>query len=106
MKTKLKQSGLSLIEMVIVIAAAALMTMLSVPAMRPLFGSMGASPEAAKVTIVSALSSARAIAAREQSYAGIRFQQDLNGDQYMIFIVNILINITKYTRVSFNNNRG
>jgi hypothetical protein len=38
--------------------------------------------------ISSALSAARALAARNQRYAGIRFQYDPNGDnQYMTFIV-------------------
>ncbi|MHC4165347.1 MAG: hypothetical protein ACYSWQ_00115, partial [Planctomycetota bacterium] len=38
--------------------------------------------------ISAALASARAIAAKEQHYAGIRFQQDLlHGRQYMIFII-------------------
>jgi hypothetical protein len=37
--------------------------------------------------ISAALSTARAIAAKEQRYAGIRFQQDLAGNQYMVFIV-------------------
>ena len=33
------------------------------------------------------MSSARAIAAKERRYAGVRFQEDYNGDQYMIFII-------------------
>lgn len=37
--------------------------------------------------ISAALASARAIAAKEQRYAGIRFQQDLKGHQYIIFII-------------------
>jgi hypothetical protein len=37
--------------------------------------------------ISAALSTARAIAAKEQRYAGIRFQQNLAGNQYMVFIV-------------------
>jgi hypothetical protein len=41
----------------------------------------------AKTLISTALASARAIAAKEQHYAGVRFQQDSAGNQYMIFIV-------------------
>jgi hypothetical protein len=37
--------------------------------------------------ISAALASARAIAAKEQRYAGVRFQRDLSGSQYMVFIV-------------------
>ncbi|MHC4676902.1 MAG: hypothetical protein ACYTBZ_30835, partial [Planctomycetota bacterium] len=37
--------------------------------------------------ISAGLASARAIAAREQRYAGIRFQEDLDGHQYMVFII-------------------
>jgi len=40
-----------------------------------------------KSMISAALSSARAIAAKEQRYAGIRFQEDSAGKQYMVFIV-------------------
>ena len=37
--------------------------------------------------VSAALASARAMAAKEQHYAGIRFQQDSTGNQYMIFIL-------------------
>jgi Tfp pilus assembly protein FimT len=37
--------------------------------------------------INAALSNARTIAVREQTYAGVRFQQDKDGNTHMIFIV-------------------
>ncbi|MEJ2648681.1 MAG: hypothetical protein P8016_09770, partial [Sedimentisphaerales bacterium] len=40
-----------------------------------------------KATIDAALSTARAIAAKEQRYAGVRFELDFHDNQYMIFII-------------------
>ena len=87
MKAKRRQSGLSLTEMVVVIAVVALLTTLSLPAARTFFNSLGA-PAAVRPMISAALANGRAIAAKNQRYAGVRFQQDQNGNQYMIFIVN------------------
>ncbi len=87
MKAKPRQSGLTLTEMVVVVAAVALLTGLGLPAIRTLFNSMATSG-GTRAMISAALASARAIAAKEQRYAGIRFQEDLAGNQYMIFIVN------------------
>lgn len=91
MRTKSRQPALTLIEMVVVISAVALLTILSLPALRTFLNSFTFSGSA-RPMISAALSSARAIAAREQSYAGIRFQKaygpnDLQAPQYMIFIV-------------------
>ncbi len=97
MKTKTRQSGLSLVEEVVVVAAIALLVVISIPAVRALIKSIE-SDSGAKAMISAALSTARAVAAREQHYAGIRFQQAYNRDalnpldpltapQYMIFIV-------------------
>ena len=73
-------------EMVLVIATIALLVSLGLPAVRVLVHSFE-SGSGATGMISAALSGARAIAAREQRYAGIRFQQDSAGHQYMIFIV-------------------
>jgi len=86
-----KQSGLSLTEMMVVVAAVAMLASLSTPAMKTLFDSM-ATTGGAKAMISAGLATARAIAAKEQSYAGVRFQTDnpydpLGASQYMIFIV-------------------
>lgn len=92
MKTKCRQSGMSLTEMTVVVAAVALLASLSTPAIRTFFDSL-ASRDTARAMISASLSTARAIAAREQKYAGIRFQKTwhpqgpLYGQQYMIFII-------------------
>ena len=90
MKAKPNQSGLTLIETTVVIAVVALLAVLGLPAIRTFLNSFELQ-SGTKAMISAALSSARAIAAKEQHYAGIRFQnryqEDVNGCQYMIFIV-------------------
>ena len=86
MRTGSKQSGLTLPEMVVVIATIALLVGFGLPAIRALLNSFESS-SGAKTLISAALASARAVAAKEQHYAGIRFQQDSAGIQYMVFIV-------------------
>lgn len=90
MKTKHRQSGLTLTEMVVVVSIIAVFTVLGLPAIRAFIRSVE-SGCSTKAVISAALSSGRAIAARQQHYAGIRFQnkyqQDGRGCQYMIFIV-------------------
>lgn len=87
MRTKSRQSGLTLIEMTVVVATIALLATLGLPAVRVLLDSFE-SQSGAKSMISAALSTARAIAAKEQHYAGVRFQQDLlRESQYMIFII-------------------
>ena len=86
MKAKHRQSGMTLIEMIVVVAIVALLTTLAIPAMRTLFNSM-ATKGGTQSLVSSALSSARAIAAKERRYAGVRFQEDRNGHQYAIFII-------------------
>jgi hypothetical protein len=77
-------------EEAVVVAVIALLVVLGVPAVRALFKSIEAEG-GTKSMISAALSSARAIAAKEQHYTGVRFQnryqQDGKGCQYMIFIV-------------------
>ncbi len=86
-------SGLTLMEMTVVIATIAVLGALGLPAVRSLLDSLE-SQGSAKTMINGALASARAIAAKEQRYAGVRFQKiyDPNksledASQYMIFIV-------------------
>ncbi|MCK5226003.1 MAG: hypothetical protein KAQ89_04740 [Planctomycetes bacterium] len=86
-------SGLTLMEMTVVIATIAVLGALGLPAMRTLLDSLE-SQGSAKTLINGALASARAIAAKEQRYAGVRFQKiyDPNNSledtsQYIIFIV-------------------
>ena len=86
MKAKSRQSGLTLTEMVVVVATIALLVGLGVPAVRTFLSSFE-SRSGARSMISAALASARAIAAKEQRYAGIRFQKDLDDNQYMVYIV-------------------
>jgi len=72
--------------MTVVIAAISLLVAFGLPAMRVILKSFEFRT-GGKSMISAALSSARAIAAKEQRYAGIRFQQDSEGNQYMVFIV-------------------
>jgi type II secretory pathway pseudopilin PulG len=94
MRNERKQAGVTLVEMMVVIGIAALMLGLTIPAANMLLNSFG-SESGAKSIISSAMASARAIAAKEQRYAGIRFQKrydptnpdPLNCSQYIIFII-------------------
>jgi len=72
--------------MVVVIATISLLVAFGLPAVRVFLKSFE-SRGGGRSMISAALSSARAVAAKEQRYAGIRFQQDLAGNQYMVFIV-------------------
>lgn len=92
MKTKRRQSGLSLTEIAVIIATIALLVGLSVPAVRAFINSFETG-SSTKSIINSALFNARAIAAKEQKYAGVRFQKayqaegPLEAPQYMVFII-------------------
>jgi len=96
MKAKHRQSGLSLIEQTVIIAAAGMLIYLAMPSAKNLFNTMH-TPAGTKAMISSALASARIIAAKEQRYAGIRFQHAYYKDepkqsplkmpQYLIFII-------------------
>lgn len=85
MRTRAKQSGLTLPEMAVVIATIALLVGFALPAIRALVNSFE-TQSGAKTMISAALASARAVAAKEQRYAGVRFQQDSAGNQYMVLI--------------------
>ncbi|MCX5638409.1 MAG: hypothetical protein NTX52_12065 [Planctomycetota bacterium] len=78
--------GLTLTEMTVVIASIVLLAAIGLPAIRAFIRSFE-SQSGTKSMISAAFASARAMAAKEQRYAGIRFQQDTHGHQYMIFIV-------------------
>ena len=72
--------------MTVVIAVMALLAALGLPAIRALLNSFQTQSGAHNM-ISAALACARAMAAKEQHYAGIRFQQNSDGNQYMLFIV-------------------
>jgi prepilin-type N-terminal cleavage/methylation domain-containing protein len=80
------QSGHTLTEMLVVIAIMALLATLGMPAVRALLSSFEFD-SGTRGMLSAALTNARSIAAKEQRYAGVRFQQDSAGNQYMIFIV-------------------
>ncbi len=85
MRTEGIKTGFTLNELLVVIAVLALLVGLGVPAVKEIMKSFESSAGMRGV-ISAALSNARAIAATHK-YAGVRFQQDLQGRQYMIFIV-------------------
>jgi len=87
-----KRKGVTLPEMTVVVAIVALMVGLTIPAANMLLNSFE-SQSGAKSTISAALASARAIAIKNQRYAGIRFQKrhdpanPIDASQYIIFII-------------------
>ncbi|MBN1505357.1 MAG: hypothetical protein JW955_00845 [Sedimentisphaerales bacterium] len=94
-----RTTGLTLIEMTLVVATIALLMGLALPAVRAMINSFQ-SEGGTKSIIHAALTSARAMAVTRQRYIGLRFQKacmsddplnPLNGEltapQYMIFIV-------------------
>ncbi len=92
MDAKYGQSGLTLVEITVVIAVMALLIGLGLPAIHAFLNSFQSEGSTMSM-ISSALASAQAIAAKNQRYAGIRFQRayhpegPLKAPQYMIFIV-------------------
>jgi Tfp pilus assembly protein FimT len=94
-KIRTKQSGMSLTEILTSLVIVVLLAALSMPALRAMLNSMS-STGSSEAMIGAALSNARAIAMKEQRYAGVRFQMGgsrtasgwpFNADQYMIFII-------------------
>jgi Tfp pilus assembly protein FimT len=81
---KKKQSGISLTEILVVVGIIAVL--MGIPAAKQLAGSFETGTGVRQL-INAALSNARAIAVREQTYAGVRFQENKDGNSYMIFIV-------------------
>lgn len=96
-----KTTGLTLVEMTLVIAIMAIMAGLAVPAMRALVRSFQS--EGGTISMIdAALNSARTMAASRQRYVGVRFQKLctstvstdplkglMDAPQYMIFIEHV-----------------
>jgi prepilin-type N-terminal cleavage/methylation domain-containing protein len=86
MRKKQRQFGVTLTEVLVVVAVMAILLGISVPTAQHLMDSFESST-GVRYLINAALSNARAIAVRNQAYAGVRFQEAADGHTYMIFIV-------------------
>lgn len=86
MKLTRRQFGLTLTELLVTVAVAAVLMALAVPAARRITETMRDSA-GARALIGAALNNARTIAVREGTYAGVRFQRAADGKTYMVFIV-------------------
>jgi prepilin-type N-terminal cleavage/methylation domain-containing protein len=80
------KTGFTLVELLTVVSIILLLAVIGLPAAKQVLDSFESSLSV-RYLISAALGNARAIAARQQAYAGLRFQQDLAGNQYMIFII-------------------
>lgn len=81
-----RQSGLTLTELLVVVAVMALLLGISVPTAQHLMDSFESST-GTRHLINAALANARAIAVRNQAYAGVRFQENADGVTCMVFII-------------------
>jgi len=72
-------------EILVVVSIMAILMGIAIPAAKSLMASFE-SGTGVRQLINAALSSARAIAVREQTYAGVRFQQDKDGHTYIVLI--------------------
>jgi prepilin-type N-terminal cleavage/methylation domain-containing protein len=82
-----KTRAMTLTELLVVMAVMVILLAIATPVAKKLSQSLGNSAGAYSI-IDAALTSARSIAVREGHYAGVRFQQDSNGKQYLVFIIN------------------
>ena len=86
MRRNRKKTGWTLTELLVVVAVIAILLGISMPVAKKLLESFEGS-SGARSLIGAALASARAIAVSQQRYAGIRFQQDSAGRQYLVFVI-------------------
>ena len=84
MKNKPRQYAFSLAELLVVMAIIGLMLGLTMPSVNTMIHSHHLA--SVKTLIRSALTQAQVYAASNQKYAGLRFQQDLDGKQYVVLI--------------------
>ncbi len=80
-----KINGFSLVELLVVIGIIAILTPLGMVAVRAINKSF--TTNSSERVISAMLSYSRAIAAREQKRAGVRFQKDREGKQYAVVII-------------------
>lgn len=81
------KKGFTLTELLVVVAVISLLVGIGITAAKGLLESFESS-KGVKNVISAALSSARAMALKESQYAGVRFQADVNGNYYLILIIN------------------
>ncbi len=81
-----KHFGLTLTELLVVIAVMAILMSIAIPAVKGIMESFD-SGTSVRQLINAALSASRAIAIREQTYAGVRYQKGSDGKTYIDFIV-------------------
>jgi type II secretory pathway pseudopilin PulG len=86
MNKQSKYEGMTLVEVTATVAIIALMVAITIPAVNGFLRSFE-SENTVRMMVNAALSSARSMALSEQRDVGVRFQEDLDGNQYMIFIV-------------------
>ena len=87
------KKGFTLTELLVVVAVISLLVGIGITAARGLLESFESSKGVRNV-INAALSSARAMALKESQYAGVRFQEDINGNYYLILVMNDGSNIS------------
>lgn len=80
-----RQSALTLVEILAVLGILTVLFAVGVPAIKKIIESFDSSANVRSV-ISSALANARSVAMSEGTWAGLRFQQDKSGNQYMILI--------------------
>ena len=80
------KKAFSLADVMVVMAIIAILAAILMPAAKTLIESFETASQVNPVIGV-ALANSRALAIKERKYVGIRFQQDLTGDQYMIQII-------------------
>jgi prepilin-type N-terminal cleavage/methylation domain-containing protein len=94
MKKRRYKTGFTLIEMLIVVGIIAIMISLVMPSTNSLIQSNRET--SAKNLVRSSLMQAQAYAAKERKYAGIRFQLDGAGRQYMILVESTRIQLRNF----------
>ena len=86
MSGRTKNIAFTLTETLVVVAIVALLLSVGIPAAKKLSESME-STDGVRNVVNAALCNARAIAIKEQKYAGVRFQFGQDGRQYMVVVV-------------------
>jgi prepilin-type N-terminal cleavage/methylation domain-containing protein len=87
MRNQGKQNqAMTLTELLVVMSVMVILLAIAAPVAKKLSQSLGESTGTRSI-IAAAMSNARAIAVRDQKYAGVRFQQDSGGKQYLVLII-------------------